>query len=175
MESGAPIESTASEPIEVELEQSVLVRALPGARFRSEARRSAAQAPRISLESGELIVKTRDGYTGPPLELATPEADVTITGSCVSVLAEVAGTCVCVAEGAVRARRRGDDAAEPIEPQHTWMCFAEPHAKYGACYRGAFHEPSGWLTPSEEAAHLAPLLELEAQEPFASASSMGER
>ncbi|HEX6885727.1 MAG TPA: hypothetical protein VF530_20305 [Planctomycetota bacterium] len=53
----------------------------------------------FELARGEAFVRTRGAYPGNPIRIRTGLAEVLLTGTTVGVLADEAGTCVCVADG----------------------------------------------------------------------------
>jgi len=55
----------------------------------------------FELARGEAFVRTRGAWPGNPIRIRTDLAEVLLTGTTVGVLADEAGTCVCVAEGRV--------------------------------------------------------------------------
>ena len=58
------------------------------------------------VRSGILRLTTGPGFLGARLSLATPEAQVLVTGTTLAVICESEGTCVCVLEGAVEVGSR---------------------------------------------------------------------
>jgi len=63
---------------------------------------------RASVNRGRLRLTTGRHFDGSRLSITTPDATVRVTGTTLSVIAEPAGTCVCVLEGTARVRpRRG--------------------------------------------------------------------
>ncbi len=66
---------------------------------------------RLEVRSGELRITTGPRFHGARLEIETPEAAVTVTGTTLAVICEPAGTCVCVLDGRVAVGRKGESGA----------------------------------------------------------------
>ncbi|MEM7307421.1 MAG: FecR domain-containing protein [Planctomycetota bacterium] len=56
---------------------------------------------RLGLSEGEVFLKSRAGYEGPPVRVVTADATMRMTGTVVGVMAVDRLTCVCVARGEV--------------------------------------------------------------------------
>lgn len=67
------------------------------------------------VDFGELRFKSGDSFPGSVVHLTTPEGQVEIRGTLVSVQRDSTGTCVCVLEGTVLAGTSDADL-EPITP-----------------------------------------------------------
>jgi ferric-dicitrate binding protein FerR (iron transport regulator) len=63
---------------------------------------------RAEVRSGELRISTGPRFHGARLEIETPEAALTVTGTTLAVICEQAGTCVCVLDGRVAVGRKGE-------------------------------------------------------------------
>ncbi len=59
---------------------------------------------RASVDRGRVRVTTGKHFDGAHLAIRTPEATVHVTGTTLAVIAEAAGTCVCVLEGTAHVR-----------------------------------------------------------------------
>jgi len=59
---------------------------------------------RASVDRGLVRVTTGKNFDGARLAITTPEATVHVTGTTLAVIAEAAGTCVCVLEGTAHVR-----------------------------------------------------------------------
>jgi ferric-dicitrate binding protein FerR (iron transport regulator) len=64
------------------------------------------------MERGTLRVTTGGGFPGGRLVVATPDADVEVTGSTLAIICEPAGTCVCVLDGHVMVGSSPNDRVE---------------------------------------------------------------
>ena len=82
-----------------------------------------ARASRAELRSGEIRITTGNAFHGARLAVATPEADVEVTGTTLAVIREPTGTCVCVLEGAVRMGGRRE-AMVPVTEGRRRYVFA---------------------------------------------------
>lgn len=78
----------------------VALPAAPGRWFRRTAR--------AEVRAGELRITTGARFHGARLEIETPEAAVTVTGTTLAVICEPTGTCVCVLDGRVAVARKGE-------------------------------------------------------------------
>jgi hypothetical protein len=70
-----------------------------------------ARAVRAAVRTGEIRVTTGRDFHGARLYVATPEADVRVTGTTLAVIREPRGTCVCVMEGVVDVGAHGQAMA----------------------------------------------------------------
>ena len=69
------------------------------------------RSARLEVRAGELRITTGPRFHGARLEIETPEAAVTVTGTTLAVICEPAGTCVCVLDGRVAVGRKGENGA----------------------------------------------------------------
>lgn len=69
---------------------------------------------RLAVRSGELYLKSRPGYAGPPVIVETPDMDMRMTGTVVGVLFNGTLSCICVARGAVHVRSHLHPDAAPL-------------------------------------------------------------
>lgn len=78
----------------------------------------------FELARGEVFLRTRAGYPGNPVRVRTDLAEIQLSGTTVGVLADEEGTCVCVAEGAVRVTSaRG---VEELPARNSLRLFRDP-------------------------------------------------
>jgi ferric-dicitrate binding protein FerR (iron transport regulator) len=77
---------------------------LPGTRLRVPVLPPLDGATTLDLElaHGELFLRTSARWSGNPIVVRTPVADVMLHGTTVGVLADELGTCVCVVDGTAR-------------------------------------------------------------------------
>lgn len=145
----------SGEPFDAQLAPGLEVRVLQGSRLQGS---PSGDEFALAIDAGELLIRTHSAYRGPRLAIRTPQTRVVVTGTALSVMVDAAVTCVCVAEGSVHMADGGDASGwSRVEEQQT--CIVEPGAR--PIYRGAFYDP-GSMLGSNEAEHLAPLLEFAA-------------
>jgi ferric-dicitrate binding protein FerR (iron transport regulator) len=73
------------------------------------------KSARASVDRGHLRLTTGRHFDGSRLAITTPDATIHVTGTTLAVIAEEAGTCVCVLDGTAHVRpRRG--AMTPVPP-----------------------------------------------------------
>ena len=113
---GAEIEVPAGAAMEIRFGNGVAWEVAESSRLilPGESDETGARSP-AQLLRGELRVLTGPGFEGSTLVVHTPEAQVHVRGSLLSIQCDEAGTCVCVLEGRVEVGV-GDDDLVAIPP-----------------------------------------------------------
>ena len=89
------------------------------------------RAARGSVDRGHLRITTGRQFGGSRLAITTPDAMVQVTGTTLAVIAEPAGTCVCVLEGTAHVRpHRGAMTSVPPGTRCE-VARAEPSSQSG--------------------------------------------
>ncbi len=115
----------------------------------------------FQLVSGTMHMITSKGYGEGPFVVATPDARIMITGTCLSIeIIPGMGTCVCVAEGEVVVESlRHESKPFEVPGRTTCFVFSEPKT---ACQVAKVGEPGKIFgTKSAEAEHWGPILAFE--------------
>ncbi|MEK7349010.1 MAG: FecR domain-containing protein [Candidatus Eisenbacteria bacterium] len=95
---------------------------LPPSPPRWFARRSA-----LHVQEGEIRVTTGPAFQGARLDMTTPDAEISATGTTFAVILERTGTCVCVFEGTVAVGPRGT-APAPVSSGNLRYIFRDGSA-----------------------------------------------
>lgn len=115
----------------------------------------------FQLVSGTMHMITSEGYGEGPFVVATPDARIMITGTCLSIeIIPGMGTCVCVAEGDVVVESlRHESKPFEVPGRTTCFVFSEPKT---ACQVAKVGEPGKIFgTKSAEDEHWGPILAFE--------------
>jgi ferric-dicitrate binding protein FerR (iron transport regulator) len=97
--------------LELVFDDELVLRLLPGASIETIADGTQGRELRFALHQGEVYLKSREGYAGPPVVVETPDVDMRMTGTVVGVLYEGTLSCICVARGTVEVEPRAGGAA----------------------------------------------------------------
>lgn len=73
-----------------------------------------ARRTSLHMQEGEIRVTTGPRFQGARLEISTPDAAISATGTTFAVILEPTGTCVCVLEGSVGVAPRGTPPAPVV-------------------------------------------------------------
>jgi ferric-dicitrate binding protein FerR (iron transport regulator) len=96
------------------------------------------------VNAGELRITTGSAFHGARLAIATPSAQIEVTGTTLAVICEPEGTCVCVFDGVVRVGPKAG-AMESVEHGKRRYVFNDGRDPESASIRDAELEPLGEL------------------------------
>ena len=109
----------------------------------------------LELAAGEILIRTIVAYDGPDLAVTTPQTEVRVTGTALSMMVNEEVTCVCVAEGTVEVNDSEDPRGWRSVHEHQTHIVIEDAQPY---YTGEFYSPNTLLGDKENE-HLVPLIE----------------
>jgi ferric-dicitrate binding protein FerR (iron transport regulator) len=88
---------------------------------------AASRARVMSIERGEIYLRTLAGFGLRPLTIETPVSSVNVTGTALGVWAFPTGACVCVAEGSVSVRPHDEALASAhVSARQSHVVFVDP-------------------------------------------------
>jgi len=102
LEANGELESLG-QPVELSLADVLQLELLHGARLTLPGlpELDGATPIALSLNAGEVYLRTSGDYPGNPIRVKTPQAEVEIHGTTLGILVDDSGTCVCVCQGRV--------------------------------------------------------------------------